>query len=57
LTKLNRVVGEFECAVGARKGAVSVVPHYRERAKGYVPDENLHALVDRMAGEQQRLGA
>ena len=57
LTKLKGVVGEFECTVGAREGAASVVPHYRERAKGYVPDERLHALIDRIAREQEGLGA
>ncbi|MEZ0265783.1 MAG: SDR family oxidoreductase [Phycisphaerae bacterium] len=57
LKKLKSVVGEFECAVGARAGAASVVPHYRERAKAYVPAEKLHALIDRITREQEGLGA
>jgi nucleoside-diphosphate-sugar epimerase len=56
LAKLESVAGEFECSVSTQAGLRSVVPHYRERAKRFVPDEKLHALVDRIAAEQSQLG-
>jgi nucleoside-diphosphate-sugar epimerase len=56
LTKLKSVVGEFECTVGVEEGLRGVVPHYRRRAGGYVPDEKLHALYDRVARDQMSLG-
>jgi nucleoside-diphosphate-sugar epimerase len=57
LTKLKSVVGDFECTVNTEEGLRGVVPHYRKRAAGYVPDEKLHALYDRIAREQSSLGA
>jgi len=56
LTKLKSVIGEFDCTVDAPSGAASVVPHYRERAAAFQPDEKLHALMDRIAAEQSALG-
>jgi len=56
LSKLKSVVGEFECTVDARTGAASVAPHYQARAQSFVPDEKLHALIDRIATEQASLG-
>ena len=38
LTKLKVVVGEFTCDVSTR-GPPTVLPHYRQRADGFVPDE------------------
>jgi nucleoside-diphosphate-sugar epimerase len=57
LTKLKSVVGDFECTVSGEEGLASVVPHYHKRAAAFVPDEALHALLDRIAREQVALGA
>jgi nucleoside-diphosphate-sugar epimerase len=56
LTNLMAVVGEFTCATSMEEGLGSVVPHYRRRAETFVPDEKLHALIDRIAREQTALG-
>jgi nucleoside-diphosphate-sugar epimerase len=56
LTKLKGVAGEFTCDVGVEAGLASVVPHYRRRAAAFVPDEKVHALIDRIAREQMALG-
>ncbi len=57
LTNLASVVGEVTCTVSMEEGLRSVVPHYRRRAAGFVPDEKLHLLIDRIAAEQAALGA
>jgi nucleoside-diphosphate-sugar epimerase len=57
LTKLKAAVGEFACEVGVEEGLAGVVPHYRKRAESFVPDERVHALIDRIAREQAALGA
>jgi len=49
LSKLTSVVGPFQCTVGLRIGAASVVPHYHQRAATYRPDPALHELIDRVA--------
>jgi nucleoside-diphosphate-sugar epimerase len=56
LSKLKSVVGDFACEVGGEAGLASVVPHYWKRAKTFVSDERLHALIDRIAAEQGALG-
>ncbi|MDB5322777.1 MAG: putative mRNA-binding protein [Phycisphaerales bacterium] len=56
LTNLMAVVGEFTCDTSMDESLGSVVPHYRRRAETFVPDEKLHALIDRIAGEQAALG-
>lgn len=57
LSKLKSVVGEFSCEVGMEEGLAAVAAYYRKRAAAYVPDEKLHALIDRIAREQAALGA
>lgn len=57
LTNLTQAVGEMTWEVSTEQGLRSVVPYYRQRAKNFAPDENLHALVDRIAREQGALGA
>jgi nucleoside-diphosphate-sugar epimerase len=57
LTKLTSVVGEITCTVSMEEGLRLVVPHYRRRAAGFVPDDKLHSLIDRIAAEQAALGA
>jgi nucleoside-diphosphate-sugar epimerase len=57
LPKVKSVVGEFSCEVGVEEGLAAVAAHYRKRAAAYVPDEKLHALIDRIAREQAALGA
>jgi len=56
LAKLQSVAGELDCTISTEAGLQAVVPHYRERAGRFVPDEKLHALVDRIAADQSRLG-
>jgi len=57
LSKLTAAVGEVRFTTGAEEGLREVAGHYRKRAAAYRPDESLHALLDRIAGEQERLGA
>ncbi len=57
LTNLASVVGEMRWDVSTEEGLRAVVPHYRRRAATFVPDETLHALIDRIAREQAALGA
>lgn len=56
LSKLKDLAGDFECTMSTEEGLKGVLPHYRERAGRFAPDERLHALVDRIALEQSRLG-
>ena len=56
LTKLKSVVGDFTCDVSTEAGLSQVVPHCRRRAASFVPDAKVHALIDRIAEEQARLG-
>jgi nucleoside-diphosphate-sugar epimerase len=57
LTNLTEAAGEMRWDVSTEQGLRGVVPHYRKRADAFVPDEKLHALVDRIAREQGALGA
>jgi len=57
LTKLKSVAGDFDCTTGTEEGLRAVVPHYRQRAATFTPDEKLHALYDRIAREQLALGS
>jgi nucleoside-diphosphate-sugar epimerase len=57
LTNLTQAVGEMTWDVSTEQGLRTVVPYYRKRAENFVPDEKLHALVDRIAHEQGALGA
>jgi nucleoside-diphosphate-sugar epimerase len=57
LTNLTQAVGEMTWDVSTEQGLRGVVPYYRKRAENFVPDEKLHALVDRIAHEQGALGA
>jgi hypothetical protein len=56
LAKLKSVVGEFDCEVSMEEGLAEVAAHYGARAEAFVPDEKLHALIDRIAREQGALG-
>jgi nucleoside-diphosphate-sugar epimerase len=57
LTNLESVAGELTWEVSMAEGLASVVPHYRARAGGFLPNDKLHALLDRIAAEQTALGA
>jgi nucleoside-diphosphate-sugar epimerase len=56
LTNLTSAVGECTWTVSMEEGLRSVVPHYRRRAEAFVPDEKVHALIDRIARGQAALG-
>ena len=57
-SKAKAVAGDFECKVGLAEGLAGAAEHYRRhRAGAYRPDEQLHALLDRIAEEQSALGA
>jgi len=56
-SKVMSVAGEFECRVSLEEGLAGSAEHYhRVRAANYRPDEKLHALLDRIAADQRRLG-
>src|SRR4051812_26170055 len=57
LTNLTQAVGDMTWEVSTEQGLLGVAPHYRKRAESFVPDEKLHALVDRIAREQGALGS
>ncbi|MFP4057859.1 MAG: SDR family oxidoreductase [Candidatus Brocadiia bacterium] len=56
-SKVMSVAGPFQCAVGLEEGIRRAAEHYRERADAFQPDEDLHALLDRIVEEQEALGA
>ena len=56
-TKVKSVAGDFECRMGLPDSFAGAVEHYRRRADNYQPNEQLHALLDRIAEEQGALGA
>jgi nucleoside-diphosphate-sugar epimerase len=56
-SKVMAVAGKFECKVGMEEGMHFAAGHYRKRAAAYRPDPAKHALLDRVAEEQLRLGA
>jgi len=56
-TKVASVAGEFACTTPMAEGLRQVAAkHYPARSAEYRPDEKLHALLDRIAGEQEALG-
>jgi len=57
-TKVRSVAGAWEPKVSMDEGLKRVAEHYfAHRADAYQPDEKLHAFLDRIADEQQKLGA
>lgn len=56
-TKVMDVAGEFECRVDLDAAMRGAAAFYRKRAETYAPDEALHALLDRIAADQEALGA
>ena len=56
--KVASVAGPFECTITLAEAMQRVAAEcYPERAESFKPDEDLHALVDRMAAEQLALGS
>jgi hypothetical protein len=55
-TKVMGVAGEWTCQVSLEEGLRRAAEHYRHRAARYQPDPARHALLDRIAEEQARLG-
>jgi len=55
-TKVMSVVGKFECDVSLTQGMSFASEHVKKRLASYQPDEKLHALLDRIADEQLKLG-
>lgn len=57
-SKVMSVAGAFECKVSLAEGLAGSAEHYRRcRAPHYKPDEKLHALLDRIAADQRKLGS
>ena len=56
-SKVMAVAGKFECKVSMEECLRRAAEHYRLRAAAYKPDPARHALLDRVAEEQLRLGA
>ena len=56
-SKVKSVAGDFKCQMGLADGFAGAVEHYRGRAANYQPNEEFHALLDRIAAEQTALGA
>jgi nucleoside-diphosphate-sugar epimerase len=55
-SKVMSVAGRFECKVSMEEGLRRAAEHYRTRAAAYQPDAARHALLDRIAAEQEALG-
>jgi nucleoside-diphosphate-sugar epimerase len=55
--KVMGVAGQFTCRVSLEEGLRRAAEHYRPRAAAYRPDPARHALLDRIAEEQTKLGA
>ena len=55
-SKVMAVAGRFECKVSMEEGLRRAAEHYRKRAAAYQPDAARHALLDRIAAEQEALG-
>ena len=49
--------GAFECAVSLEEGIRRAAEHVRRRLDTFEPDAARHALLDRVAADQQALGA
>jgi nucleoside-diphosphate-sugar epimerase len=56
-TKIERISGRVEKPVPLEAGFRDVLPRFQERMKSFTPDAALHALLDRMAREQDSLGS
>ena len=56
-SKVVAVAGRFDCKVSMEEGLRRAAEHYRKRAAAYQPDAARHALLDRIAAEQEALGA
>lgn len=55
-SKLSAIVGEMPRIRPLHERFAQVAEFYRERARTAAPDRELHALLDRIAAEQARLG-
>jgi len=55
-SKVMAVAGRFECTVSMEEGLRRAAEHYRKRAAAYRPDAARHALLNRIAAEQEALG-
>jgi nucleoside-diphosphate-sugar epimerase len=56
-SKVMSVAGEFACQVSMEDGIRRAAEHVRARIDRYTPDPDKHALLDRIAEEQEALGA
>ena len=56
-SKVMAVAGKFECKVSMEECLRRAAEHFHLRAAAYKPDPAKHALLDRVAEEQSRLGA
>jgi hypothetical protein len=54
-SKVMSVAGRFECQVSMEAGLRLAAEHYRKRLGAYRPDAARHALLDRLATEQEAL--
>jgi nucleoside-diphosphate-sugar epimerase len=56
-TKVKSVAGDWECKFSVQDALAAAAEDYRQhRAESYQPNEDLHALLDRIAQEQSALG-
>ena len=55
-SKVMGVAGQFSCEVSLREGMRRAADHYRRRAATHEPNPDLHALLDRIAADQEALG-
>jgi nucleoside-diphosphate-sugar epimerase len=55
-SKVQRLTGPPPTPLPLAEGFARVRPHFEARMRSFVPDEKLHALLDRMAREQRQCG-
>lgn len=55
--KVKSIAGDFTCSVTLEEGMKRAGAHYHERAEQMQLNEQTHALLDRIAMEQWRLGS
>ncbi|MFW6108316.1 MAG: NAD-dependent epimerase/dehydratase family protein [bacterium] len=55
-SKVMSVAGEFTCALSLTEALGQAAEHVRRRLETYEPDAEKHALLDRIAAEQDALG-
>jgi nucleoside-diphosphate-sugar epimerase len=55
-TKVMQAAGEFQCRIGLPQIMRQAAKHYQTRAAGYQPNDELHALLDRIAADIRSLG-